>query len=113
VVAIECYCLHMPAEYTADDARAFIASTRWRYASTMPWAPHFYTRKVDSTDKAAWMAFARFVWRMGKDMHWRGGTSRVSRYWDEGGYMYFAGNEDEDVLVNRARILDLDPRTPA
>jgi hypothetical protein len=98
---------------TEEEAREFIATARWRWAHTYAkWAPHWYVRKADS-DPVEWTRFARFVWREGTDMHWRGGTTMVTRYWDHDGFMYWAGSEHEEVLVNRARILEPDPRTPA
>jgi hypothetical protein len=102
------------AEYTVDDARAFIASARWRYAWTYrKFAPHWYTRREDASDRDAWTAFARYVWENGVPMHWKGGTTMVSRYTDIGEFMYWCGSADEDVQVNKARITSPDVRVRA
>ena len=98
---------------TEDDARAFIASARWRYAWTYrKWAEHWYTRREDTVDRGAWQAFARFVYTRSRPMHWKGGNSKVFSYWDDDVWMYWCA-EDEDVLVNRAMIRSPDPRTLA
>lgn len=99
-------------DYTLDNAREFIRTARWKYAYTYRrWAEHWYTRKADANDPEEWTRFARFVWEHSRPLHWKGGTTMVFRYWDDNGYMYWCA-EDEEVLVNRARILDHDPRTP-
>jgi hypothetical protein len=98
---------------TADQARAFIASARWRYAWTYRrFAPHWYTRRADAADEAAWTAFARYVWARGTPMHWRGPKSMAFNYTDIDGWMYWCAR-DEGILVNKARILETDPRTRA
>ncbi len=99
-----------------DGTREFIATARWRYAWTYrKWAEHWYTRRADAADEAAWTAFARHVWAHGTPMHWKGGTTMVTRYWDDpsGEWMYWVGSPDDDILINRARVRDPDPRTPA
>jgi hypothetical protein len=99
-----------------DGAREFTATARWRYAWTYrKWAEHWYTRREDASDREAWTQFARFVWEHSRPLHWKGGSTMICRYWDDvdSGFMYWCGSGDENVLVNRARILDPDPRTPA
>ena len=100
------------AEYNEDDARAFIASARWRYAWTYrKWAEHWYARKADHDD-ADWTRFARFVYAQSRPMHWKGPNSMVFNYWDNQKWMYWCA-ENEAILVNRAVIRDPDPRVGA
>jgi hypothetical protein len=97
-------------EYTLDDARAFISTARFRFASTMKWAPHFYVRCADC-DASAWRAFARYVYAHAVPWHWKGPKSFVYQYCDIDGFMYWCA-EDEAILVNRAKIHEPDQRTP-
>jgi hypothetical protein len=57
--------------YTPDDARAYVASVRWQFASTMPRIPHWYTiRKWRPELDNAFVAFVRHVRSAGMRMDW-------------------------------------------
>jgi hypothetical protein len=98
---------------TEGEARAFIATAHWRYAWTYrKWAEHWYTRREDASDRDGWQAFAQFVHTQSRPMHWKGPSSMVFNYTDLDGWMYWCA-ENEEVLVNKARIRSPDVRLPA
>jgi hypothetical protein len=57
--------------YTSDDARAYTATVRWQFASTMPRTPHWYTiRKWRPDLDSEFVSFVRHIRFAGIRMDW-------------------------------------------
>src|SRR4051794_16665406 len=60
---------------TPDEARAFIAKSRWIFAETMPWAPHEYCARRTCFERGIepqFVAFARLIQEAGYNRRWGG-----------------------------------------
>jgi hypothetical protein len=106
--------------YTSDDARAYVASVRWQFASTMPRIPHWYTiRKWQPDLDRAFVAFVRHIRSAGIRMDWPDPPARPLyrnqyllldgwKYWTMGdphpGLVPPIETPATTTLINRARI---------
>jgi hypothetical protein len=102
----------MTADVTRRDAptgpdpagvRAFIAASTWRFAKTMPDAPHEYTLRRNAASDAAFEAAVVFIREHGDERAWGG---RAYTYLDVDGWSYWTMGAplDETILINRARV---------
>ena len=85
-----------------DEARLFVAQSRWTYAKTMPKFPHAYTVR-EWNDEASFEEFIRYILGHGelrKEYFWK----RI--YLDLGGWYYWTMGApiEETTIINRARI---------
>ena len=106
--------------YTSTDARAYVASVRWQFASTMPEIPHWYTiRKWRPELDGAFVAFVRHIRSTGIRMEWPDPPAKPLynnqyllldgwKYWTMGdphpGVVPPIETAETTTLVNRARI---------
>ncbi len=106
--------------YTSEDARTYIASVRWQFASTMPEIPHWYTvRKWRPELEGAFVAFVRHIRSVGIRMDWPDPPAKPFyhnqyllldgwKYWTLGdphpGLVPTTETPETTTLINRARI---------
>ena len=106
--------------YTSDHARAYVASVRWQFASTMPRIPHWYTiRKWRPELDGAFVAFVRHIRAAGVRMNWPDPPARPLyrnqyllldgwKYWTMGdsqpGLAPPTESPETTTLINRARL---------
>jgi hypothetical protein len=106
--------------YTSADARAYVASVRWQFASTMPDIPHWYTiRKWRPELDGAFVAFVRHIRSTGIRMDWPDPPAKplyhnqymlldAWKYWTMGdphpGAVPPIETPETTTLINRARI---------
>ena len=88
----------------------FIANSGWRFASTMPEAPHEYTvRDLADPSRTTAMGSAEFEWfarltlEMGTPGEWDGVTYH---YFELDGWKYWTMGSppEETTIINRARL---------
>jgi len=95
-------------EFTADDARAYIAEVRWQFAKTMPQWPHEYTvRKWRPDRERDFVEFVLLIRRAGTVKPWPR-DAKVPRYrlmyleldgWE---YWTMGAPVRETTVINRA-----------
>lgn len=106
--------------YTSDEARTYVASVRWQFASTMPRIPHWYTiRKWRPELDGAFVAFVRHIRSAGIRMDWPDPPAKPLyrnqyllldgwKYWTMGdsqpGLAPPTETPETTMLINRARI---------
>lgn len=90
------------SEKDLAELRAFVDSSAWRFASTMPQVPHWYTLRKYAHDEERFLWFVQFIRTHGYSKKWNG-TPR--RYIDLDGWMYWTMGAPLDItiLINRAK----------
>lgn len=85
-----------------QEAREFVAASRWRFAKSMPRIPHFYTLRKDAKSDEEFVAFVLFIRSHGYDDSF---FSRTFRYLDLDGWQYWTMGcvKDATILINRAQ----------
>ena len=81
----------------------FILSSKWQFASTMPWCPHEYTLKR-WTDSNEFEEFAHYIKDFGtlsKRTLWERVYLDVGKY-----YYWYMSSPEKATLINRARSED-------
>lgn len=89
--------------------RKFISEVEWRFAKTMPDAPHWYTVLKWNPDKSeGFFSLAKAIFERGDKETWvsPSGTSHRRRYFHLDGNKYWSMDPsiDETDLINRAFI---------
>ena len=91
----------LPA-WTIDDARAYIALVKWKFARTMPLSPHWYTVRGKRPELAPqFLAFAQLIQAQGVLKTWGG---HVRAYLEVDGFEYWTmgARVPETIIINRA-----------
>jgi hypothetical protein len=86
---------------TLKQVRAFVAANKWKFASTMPWRPHWYVIR-EKCEEAKFVGFVEFIRVNGVV---RSFGKRTFVYFDLDGFTYWTmGNPvAETTIINRAR----------
>ena len=111
--------------FTVADARRYIATVQWKFASTMPQIPHWYTlRKWRPGLDDDFVSFVLLIREIGEQHPWPDPPARPRyhnhyleiegwKYWTMGapvhrGILPIPEHEDagpgETLLINRARV---------
>jgi hypothetical protein len=94
--------------FTADDARAYIASVRWQFAKTMPQWPHEYTVRAWRPDlEQQFVQFVVLIRRDGVVKAWPPDAAEPRyhhAYLELDGWEYWTMDSPipETTLINRA-----------
>ncbi|MCK9569893.1 hypothetical protein M0R72_13195 [Candidatus Pacearchaeota archaeon] len=85
-----------------EEAKLFIASSKWIFAKTMPQNPHWYILR-SKCDDAEFVAFVLYIRANGCDVSFKG---RPYKCLDVDGWRYWTmGNHiSETILINRAKV---------
>jgi len=96
--------------FTVSDARDYIASVRWQFASTMPQWPHEYTVRHWRLDlDAEFAGFVDLIHREGTVKPWPTIRPRYHHtYLDLGAWEYWTMGEPvlETTVINRALLVE-------
>jgi hypothetical protein len=92
---------------TLTELRAFVASSEWQCAVTMPEHPHEYTLRRRAPDPSRFQWFVLFIRVHGYERRFQG---RPYRYLDLDGWSYWTMGAPlhQTILINRARIAGSD-----
>jgi hypothetical protein len=85
-----------------EEFQAFVAASSWRFASTMPQSPHWYTLRGEGA-ASGFDGAVRFIRQHGHEVWFRG---RPYICYDLDGWRYWSMGAPvaETILINRARI---------
>ncbi len=85
------------------ELRRFIATSKWKFAVTMPETPHEYILRRETHDKAAFEKFVMHIRHHGYQQTFRGVSYT---YLDVDGWQYWTMGAalEETILINRAQI---------
>jgi hypothetical protein len=101
--------------FSADDARAYIATVRWQFAKTMPEWPHEYTLRDWRQDlESEFFEFVTLIRREGIVKPWpRDAAAPLYHhtYLELDGWEYWSMGAPvaETILVNRALLAQPEP----
>jgi hypothetical protein len=92
-----------------SEIKAFIGSVEWRFAKTMPDAPHWYTMLKWNPDKSeGFFILAKAIFERGIEETWvsTSGTSYRRKYFHLDGYKYWSMDASigKTDLINRVVI---------
>jgi hypothetical protein len=94
---------HAGDTWGIEQARAFTTAAPWRFASTMPERPHWYTVRGQAPERE-FEAFVTYIRAGGYDAEFEGTTYT---YRDIDGYAYWTMGAPlaETVIINRRPIV--------
>lgn len=92
--------------YTKEEIDEALASASWKFAATMPNAPHSYSRRATWQNQKLFEAAVDWVREKGTPTRTKFGKRTWAYYMPGDGYKYWAGDRpgSQEHWINRASL---------